>query len=296
MRKIIFGMVSILLAGCTWTFPPRQPDPIRFAVIGDYGSANKNEAAVATLVQSWNPDFILTVGDNNYPSGAASTIDGAIGAYYHNYIYPYTGQYGPGAADTNRFFPTLGNHDWYTTGAQPYLDYFMLPGNERYYSFVWGPVEFFAIDSDDNEPDGISASSIQAEWLRNQLAASTTPWQIVYFHVPPYSSGHHGSAPIMDWPFAEWGADAVLAGHDHSYERLVADNIPYIVNGSGGKSLYAFNDPLPNSLHRYNVKYGAMLIEASRTGLEFSFYRVDGTLIDSCTIGYPEGLQSCLTG
>jgi hypothetical protein len=65
----------------------------------------------------------------------------------------------------NQFFPTLGNHDWYTPGAQPYLDYFHLPGNERYYDFVWGPVHFFAIDSDENEPDGVNQSSVQAKWL-----------------------------------------------------------------------------------------------------------------------------------
>ncbi len=85
----------------------------------------------------------MTTGDNNYPDGAAATIDENIGQYYADFIYPYTGSYGTGAA-SNRFFPSLGNHDWYTTGAMPYLDYFALPGNERYYRFTRGPVEFFA--------------------------------------------------------------------------------------------------------------------------------------------------------
>ncbi len=87
------------------------------------------------------------------------------------------------------FFPTLGNHDWYTNDAQPYLDYFTLPGNERYYDFVWGPVHFFALDSDEHEPDGVNAGSAQAAWLQQGLAASTSPWNIVYTHYPPYSSG-----------------------------------------------------------------------------------------------------------
>jgi tartrate-resistant acid phosphatase type 5 len=67
---------------------------VRFAAIGDYGLAGNNELAVANLVKSWNPDFIVTLGDNNYPLGADSTIDQNIGQYYHDYIYPYKGNYG----------------------------------------------------------------------------------------------------------------------------------------------------------------------------------------------------------
>ena len=147
-----------------------QSATVRFAVIGDYGSASQPEADVATLVKSWSPDFIITVGDNNYPSGAASTIDDNIGQNYHDFIAPYLGLWGPGAA-SNRFFPSLGNHDWATTGAQPYLDYFTLPNNERYYDLIWGPVHLFAIDSDQNEPDGVTSASIQAGWLQSELAA-----------------------------------------------------------------------------------------------------------------------------
>src|SRR6267142_3549388 len=63
-------------------------------VIGDYGSGTTNEQHVADLVKSWNPDFIMTVGDNNYPDGLASTIDTNVGQFFHEYIYPYTGSYG----------------------------------------------------------------------------------------------------------------------------------------------------------------------------------------------------------
>src|SRR4028118_1944089 len=61
----------------------------RFAVIGDYGQAGQPEQDVANRVKSWSPDFIITVGDNNYPYGEASTIDQNIGQYYRQYIYPY---------------------------------------------------------------------------------------------------------------------------------------------------------------------------------------------------------------
>src|SRR5882724_11291597 len=91
-----------------------QSATIRFAVTGDYGDDTTAERDVANLVKSWNPDFVITVGDNNYPDGTASSIDANIGQYYHSFIFPYTGTYGDGAT-TNRFFPCLGNHDWVTT-------------------------------------------------------------------------------------------------------------------------------------------------------------------------------------
>jgi hypothetical protein len=263
-----------------------QPRSVKFAVIGDFGQDGVAEADVAALVHGWQPDIIITVGDDNYPSGAADTIDANIGKYYHDYIFPYNGTYGSGA-DSNRFFPTLGNHDWYTTNAQPYLDYFILPGNERYYDFVWGPVHFFALDSDEHEPDGFNAGSAQAAWLQQGLAVSTSPWNIVYMHHPPYSSGMHGSTAWMQWPFATWGADAVLAGHDHLYERLLVDGIPYFTDGAGGNGLYNFVTVLPQSQFRYNANYGAMLVSASETEMLFEFYNRVGELVDSYRVTKP---------
>ncbi|MBX7104885.1 MAG: metallophosphoesterase [Gemmataceae bacterium] len=266
------------------------PD-ITFAAVGDYGAAGQPEADVAALINGWNPDFVITQGDNNYTLGAAETIDANIGQYYHQYIGNYTGSYGAGSA-TNRFFPSLGNHDWYTTSGTPalptpYLNYFTLPGNERYYTFTQGPVQFFVVDSalgDPNnpmEPDGISSSSVQAQWLQSQLAASTAPWKIVYFHHAPYSSSLHGSHAVMQWPFQAWGATAVLSGHDHSYERVEVGGLPYFVNGLGGQAIYGFNAPVAGSQLRYNGDYGAMRVTASNTHLQFQFFTRTGTLIDS---------------
>jgi tartrate-resistant acid phosphatase type 5 len=114
----------------------------KFAFIGDFGWDGQNELAVANLVKSWNPEFIITVGDDYYDNGAASTIDKNIGKYYHDYIKPYLGTYGSGSPDINRFWPVPGNHDWRATNLQLYLDYFTLPNNERYYDFVVGDVHF----------------------------------------------------------------------------------------------------------------------------------------------------------
>jgi hypothetical protein len=183
----------------------------------------------------------------------------------------------------------LGNHDWGTKSGspplpQPYLDYFTLPGNERYYNFSRGPVEFFAIDSDSNEPDGRSSTSIQATWLQNQLATSRSPWKLVYMHHPPYSSSSHGSEAMMQWPYQAWGATAVLAGHDHTYERIILAGFPYFVNGLGGRSRYSIGTPIPGSMVRYNSDYGAMLVEASSSCISFQFTSRTGTVIDTYTI------------
>jgi len=259
----------------------------KFASIGDYGDAGSDELAVANLVKSWNPDFIITLGDNNYPGGEASTIDENIGQYYHQYIYPYVGSYGQGS-DVNRFFPSLGNHDWNTNPPQPHYNYFVLPNNERYYDFIWGDVHFFALDSDTDEPDGVSENSVQGQWLQNALSTSISTWRVVYFHHAPYSSSSgHGSQEYMQWPFKEWGADVVMAGHDHTYERLIVDDLVYFVNGLGGRSRSGFDPPILGSIVRYNEKYGAMLMTANETKLTFSFFSVDSELIDFYEIILP---------
>ena len=283
-------MVALPTSTSNPTVSP-TPAPLRFAVVGDYGSGDQNEADVAALVKSWNPDLVITTGDNNYPDGTAETIDNNIGQFYHQYIYPYQGAYGEGA-DINRFFPSLGNHDWNTVDGDgmpyPYLDYFKLPqresGNERYYDFEWGPVHFFALDSDSREPDGVGRSSAQAAWLQSRLSESTAAWKIVYAHHPPYSSGLHGSIEWMRWPFAEWGATAYLAGHDHLYERLVIEGFPYFINGLGGGNIYFFKIPLEGSEVRYGGDYGAILVEATEAYINFKFINRSGEVIDSYSL------------
>ena len=251
-----------------------------FAAIGDFGSGDQAEADVAKLILSWQPDFIITLGDNNYPSGSAGHMDEAVGQFFHSYIYPYKGSYGSGA-EVNRFFPCLGNHDLVSDNGQPYYDYFTLPGNERYYDFTWGPLHLFILNTNDSEPDGVGASSIQAKWLKAALAPSTSAWNIVYMHYPPYSSGLHGSTDWARWPYGEWGADAVLAGHDHTYERLVEDGLTYFVNGLGGNGRYDFVNIMEGSQARYNADYGAMRVEATDKQVQFEFINRSNEVVDS---------------
>ncbi|MFC1923578.1 metallophosphoesterase family protein [Chloroflexota bacterium] len=279
--EIVSGSFHPELVQNTWEVTEADDLPdVRFAVIGDYGTGQQPEADVAVLVKSWNPDFIITTGDNNYPEGEATTIDQNIGQFFHEFIFPYNGGYGDGAVE-NHFFPSLGNHDWNSENAQPYLDYFTLPGNERYYEFVRGPVHFFVLDSDKHEPDGVESNSAQAVWLQSQMTNSDSPWKIVYMHHPPFSSGLHGSIDWMQWPFAEWGADAVISGHDHTYERISRDRIIYFVNGLGGRSKYLFFGKVEGSQVRYNEDYGAMRVEASEDNIRFQFINRQAGLIDA---------------
>ncbi len=275
--------------------PPRSPPPspavprfdaVHFAVIGDYGLAGSDEASVSALVHAAAPDFIITTGDNNYFHGASSQIDDNIGQYWHDFIAPYTGRYGVGAA-TNRFFPSLGNHDWVAANAKPYIAYFTLPGNERYYDFVRGPVHFFAVDSDPHEPDGITSTSVQALWLRQALANAGEPFKVVYFHHAAYSSGALGSTLEMRWPFKAWGASLVLAGHDHIYERVVVDGLPYVVVGLGGVSKYAFGPPIAGSALRYNADYGALFVDADAQLMTLKFVTRGGFVEDEFAIRPP---------
>ena len=286
-----------LLAGCAsgagGEISPTSADPVAveervervsFAVIGDFGASTEAEAAVAAMVNSWNPDFVATLGDNNYPNGEAHTLDPNVGRFYSRYIHPYKGSFTPPegtTAERNRFFPALGNHDWRTPGVTPHIDYFELPGNERYYTYRRGPVELFVVDSDRHEPDGVTPDSIQGAWLQAALADSDAPFKVVTMHHPPYSSGRHGSQERMRWPFFEWGADLVLAGHDHTYERLVIDGDPYVVNGLGGSYPYHFEETEGGSEVRFVAVPAATRVDADSDWMVVESLTVTGGVIDS---------------
>lgn len=256
----------------------------KFAVIGDYGKAGSSEFAVSELVKSRNPEYILTLGNNNYESGEDSTIDNNIGQYYSDYIYPYVGNFGNGST-INNFFPSLGNVDLLTSGAAPYFNYFTLPENERYYDFTRGNIHFFVINSDVSEPDGKDSNSVQAQWLKNRLSVSSGKWNIVYFNTPPFTSGNiSGPDTVMRWPFKKWGANAIMSGHEHVYERLILNGLTYFVNGLGGKNTGSFGTAVSGSQKRYSSNYGALFAYEYNDSLVFQFINTTGNLIDKYKI------------
>jgi len=267
---------------------------VRFATIGDYGRDSWRLQAVSDLIDSLEVDFIITLGDNNGPYGKASTIDKNIGKYFNEYIYPYSGTYPPGGSSDgiNRFFPSPGNHDHDNDShLQPYLDYFDLTpyssssDNERYYDFIWENVHLFSVNSITIEPDGYSHPSVQSAWLEEQITncvLNHSHWRVIYFHHSPYSSNKQ--SPWLRWPFKDWGAHTVMAGHSHTYERLVVDGLTYFVNGLGGRSIYEFGVPVPESEYRYQENYGSMLIEVNQTEMILQFITINGEVIDSTII------------
>ncbi|MCS6935266.1 MAG: metallophosphoesterase [Chitinophagales bacterium] len=263
--------------------PNRPADTVVFAVIGDYGTDSKAEADVAAMVKSWQPEFVITTGDNNYPVGSSGSIVKNIGKHYCDFIYnpdaPSDRQCkGPAAEEKiNRFFPCPGNHDNYSVPAlRPYTDYFTLPGDERNYDFIWGTIHFFSLNT------GVSGKLDERtiQWLQQKLKSGTARFKIVYFHHPPYSSGGHGSNEAMQLPFGEWGADAVLCGHDHFYERILDKNSPkpvyFIIGNSGNENLYSCNSkPLDTTRFTYNCddkNYGAVKVKAGKNSCTFEYY------------------------
>ncbi len=250
---------------------------IKFAAIGDIGNT-PGSAAVANLIRSQNAQFIVMPGDLCYDTQPiAAQLDA-------NYAAEKT---------TGKLFPALGNHEFTDPcgggGASGYFNYFTLPNNERYYEFVRGPVHFFAINSY-NDRDGLKPNSKQGRWLKRALAASKSPWQVVFFHHPPYSSGRHQSSTYMRWPFEQWGVDAVLNGHDHDYERVLQDDdrngvkLPYIVSGLGGQSRRPFGATVAGSVVRYAADDGALFVTATPTAMNFEFRTTGGAVIDTYSV------------
>jgi hypothetical protein len=269
----------------------QESDTITFATFGDFGNG-PGATAVADLVKGSNVDYIVTVGDNCY--GYSPPLSEQVGAKYGDYV------------TTGRFIPSLGNHDYTNrcgnngVKANPvgYLAYFDLPNNERYYTLRKGPVEFFVADSSMPLPDGRCRKSIQALWFKDQLAASTAPWKIVVFHKAAFASGSHGSFLCMQWPFEQWGADAVLAGHNHHYERVMRDDnadgrhLPYFVSGLGGQPADEIVTLVSGSVVQFNQDYGALFATASPTTLTFQFRSVGGVVVDTLSIAKQSTNQS----
>lgn len=290
-RKFRIGLGLIALISSLAATPALSATT--FAIIGDFGSASSDQSDVVGLIDGWNPDFIITTGDNRYTPVA---YDEAISQYFCNYLADSgndafcAGGNSPG----NRFFPSLGNHDYDDGGGlSEYLSYFTLPGNgisssgtsgnERYYDFVIDSVHFFVIDSEGATLSSADRSA-QMSWLQTQMTASTARWKIVYMHHPPYNSGFDGNITEMQWPYAQWGADAVIAGHAHHYERLSEDGILYFVNGLGGHSITGIGSAVPQSQVRYSGGYGAQRVVADDDSITFEFINVQGTVIDSFTV------------
>lgn len=251
------------------------------AIIGDYGYAPApgGQDEVAALVESWNPKAVITTGDNRYTETSPFAV--SILDYYEGLMSD--------DMVANKLWPSIGNHD-YDNGAATLVDWaamFTLPNNGRYYTVRYGSIQFFILNTVAYEPDGYTQTSIQAEWLRVMLANSTAPWKIVVGHYPPYTNGSHNpGVAALRWPYDTWGADLMLSGHSHTYERLEVAGFPYIVNGLGGaiKDVAFVAPGVGVTVHlQYLDDWGAIKMIADASALRLQFINSIGTIIDDVT-------------
>lgn len=297
---------------------------VTFAATADSGRVSGPVIDVAKMIRSWGVDLIVHAGDLIYPDGGTapgdSKYESQVARHYYWAIGGYDGPFGKGPA-INKFFPAIGNHDWNDGPGYKYFEFFNLPGNERNYTIKRGPVQFFFVDSygygpASTGPGGnaingtgaplgtgsadMSSTGGPALWLRNQLADSDCPWRVVVWHHPPATSStnYYPGYPVMDWPLGEWGADVLITGHSHVYERIHrADGVLHLVVGNGGKDLYNFsNTPVAGSQVRYNADYGAVKVTASATTFTAKAYSRDGVERDSVTRTTARTLSVCYKG
>ncbi|HKG90768.1 MAG TPA: metallophosphoesterase [Gemmatimonadaceae bacterium] len=239
--------------------------------------ASSGDEATAAILDTI-AGTVFTAGDNAYPNG--SPLDFAT---------CYEPSWGRHRARTR---PAIGNHEYLTPGAAGYFAYFA----ERsappfgYYSYdagAWHVVVLNSMLAYVNDP-------LQESWLRADLAAHRARCTLAYFHHPRFSSGNHGSQPMMRrlWRILyNAGADVVISGHDHDYERFapqtpdgVADprrGIREFVVGTGGASLYEFREPIPNSEVRYNASFGVLKLTLDRRGYSWRYIPTEGTFADA---------------
>ncbi|WP_203984177.1 metallophosphoesterase family protein [Sphaerisporangium rufum] len=244
-------------------------------------SAGPGCAARATsdLALRLAPDAVLALGDLQYPAGALRDFR----AYYDR-------TWGR-LKDITR--PVPGNHEYITAGAAGYFRYFgdrARPQGRSYYGFDLGGWHLVALDS--SIPHG--PGSPQLEWLTADLAANPRPCTLAYWHHPRFSSGSvHGNDPDVG-PFwrelAAAGADVVLGGHDHVYERFAplrpdgtraADGIRSFVAGGGGASRYAFGPPVRGSAFRDDGHHGVLRLVLKPGGYSWGFATTEGTVLDT---------------
>ena len=256
--------------------PLPEPDD-EFAVIGDWGLPGAGLTAVDDLLETWTPEFIVTVGDNKYSVTMAQALAAA----------PYISS----LVDDEQVFPAIANHDLSDGGGLAdflatftYINY----TTERNYSVKKRNIEFFFMETHDTgtAPPNLT---LQKNWLISALNASTARFKVVLTQDPPYTS----DADVTDYPghtpsrldYAGYGADLVLSGDSHYYERLEVSGFPYIVNGSGGASVATFNStPVTGSLVRYNTEFGALKCKCSPTRLTLTFINTLGEQIDQLVL------------
>jgi hypothetical protein len=279
-------------------------DPVVVAVgdiAGPPGCAGCEQAATATLAQGFHPASVLVLGDNQYESKTGN--DG-----YSDFLGSYDLTWGQ---DFNSIVhPVPGNHEYLTSGAAGYFQYFGdngvttgSPGG--YYSFNLGNWHIDALNSNCTDSgcgdalDG-GTTSAQLTWLNTDLAneRATNPDACVLamWHHPLFSAGWTSGvpnvAPLYDALYNAH-ADVVLNGHDHLYERFAqldgsgnatTAGVREFVVGTGGESLNGFKFARPATLQASDTSaFGVLVLTLHASSYAWKFVTTGGTTIDSGT-------------
>jgi hypothetical protein len=261
--------------------PPASPPPAGIGTLvgaGDIAWCGVDGAeATARLLDSL-PGTVFTAGDNVYMSGTLEEYDRCYA--------PTWGRH------RSRTRPVPGNHE-YESGGSGYFMYFGAnagPAGDGYYRYSVGPWTIFALNSERPSNPG----SAQLEWLRRELAIHPTPCTAAIWHRPLVSSGQNGDNPDMRdvWRVLyEFGADVVINGHDHTFERFAPQDpdgrfdpvrgIRQFIVGTGGAPLYSFMSVRPNSEARGSA-WGVVVFTLTGMGYQWEFVPAgDATFRDS---------------
>lgn len=269
--------------------PPPGTDPVIVAV-GDIACSTNNvtntachHKATSDLALEIDPDAVLVLGDLQYCCGSL--------AGFNQYYDPTWGRL------FDRTYPAPGNHEYKTTGAAGYYDYFgELAGDPKkgYYSFDLGAWHVVSVNSNCGAVGGCGAGSPQGIWLENDLAANTSLCTAVFWHHPRFSASAGGPNVSMDdfWKILDtYGVDVNLVGHHHNYQRFtpmdgagLADpnGVTEFLVGTGGKSLHDVVDS-PSTLEVGKATFGVLKMILHPTGYDWEYIEEDGTVFDSGT-------------
>jgi predicted MPP superfamily phosphohydrolase len=277
MRKIYWVLITAIVIAASFTYAqtvqlPTSKDSVKFAVIGDNGTGGSAEYQIAKLLAAAHDkfpfDFVVMMGDNLY--GGQSPKD-----FTSKFEKPFK----PLLDEGVKFYAALGNHD--DAGRQISYEKFNM-GGKRYYSFKpKNGVRFFALDSNYMDKK-------QLDWLELELKNSASEWKVLYFHHPIYSSGEkHGSnlelRNVLEPVLIKYGADLVLTGHEHFYERVKPQKgIHYFIVGSSGK-LREGNIAVKSDLTAkgFDEDNTFMLAEISGDNMFFQVTSRSGKIVDS---------------
>jgi|SRR5690242_15327968 hypothetical protein len=248
---------------------------------GDIASCDDLAGAYATakLIEHI-PGTVVAIGDLAYPDGSDQN--------FANCYAPTWGRF------KDRTRPAPGNHEYHVDGASGYARYFGAAAGDStkgYYSYDLGSWHIVALNSECFEVGGCGPNSPQGRWLKQDLEQHPGACTLAYFHKPLFSSGaKHGDdlsvLPLWRMLYAG-GADLILGGHDHDYERFAPQNpdgkldnqhgIREFVVGSGGKNSHReFGPTKPNSEVRNADTFGVLKLSLHRSGYDWEFVPESG--------------------